>query len=219
MLKAIAGAAAGLLGGYLLLGFLAPSWDHLHLFHPNRPVAANPATAPTVTLEPKVDDVPPPEERPNEPPAVTSLVVNSPPEQPPAPASPALTAEELARKAEVEKQDRLARLQTDRDAAIAAGEVATALKLTAEFAQLQELDPQKEQARVIDELRKVERSPAEAIILTGAIMEQARQALENEHKDLATEQATAALRLARKTTDQDLVLQATKLILEIQAHE
>jgi hypothetical protein len=117
---------------------------------------------------------------------------------------------------EEEKQQRLTKLQTDRDLAIADGKVVEALKLTAEFAQLGELDPRAEQARVIDELRKTDHPPAETFVLTNAILEQARHSLETNQKDLAAEQATAALQLARKTTDQDLVRQATKLILEIQ---
>jgi hypothetical protein len=126
------------------------------------------------------------------------------------------TAEELARKAEAEKQERLKKLQTDRDAAIAAGKVVESLKLTGEYAELSGLDPRVEKARVIAELRKGDHPPAETFILTSAILEQARHALENDQRPLAAEQATAALQLARKTTDQDLIRQATKLILEIQ---
>ena len=65
--KHVAASVAGLLIGYLLIGFFAPSWDHFHLFHP-QPVAVNPAPVPRpenvepVTTPEKVEPV-----RPNPP--------------------------------------------------------------------------------------------------------------------------------------------------------
>lgn len=231
-LKHVAASATGLLCGYLVVGFFSPAWDHYGLFH-RKSVASNP-----VQPGPKPDPKEPPDSQPpiNNPPSLPVQRIQPAPSNPPAgdppavdpavkpptvkpmekPLPPVPTAEELALQAEKEKRERLSQLQADRAAAVAAGEVVQALKLTAEFAQLSELDPRAEKARVIEELRKVDHSPAETFILTGAILEQARHALQNNHKELAAEQATAALQLARKTADQDLVRQATKLILEIQ---
>ncbi|WP_254511709.1 hypothetical protein [Anatilimnocola floriformis] len=206
--------------GFILLAYLKPEWDRFGWFH-RQPVVAIPAsnpakvqpapkpevTKPKPAIEPKPS---PPIEKPS-PPIVAPMPI------PPSPPQP--TAEELAQQAATERAEKLARLQADRDAAIAAGKVLPALKLTSEVAQLAELDPRTEKLRVVDELCKTDHPPAETFILTGAMMEHARHLLTNNQKPQATERATAALQLARKTADQDLIRQATRLVLEIQQQE
>lgn len=222
LLKHVAASATGLLCGYLVVGFFSPAWDHYGLFHqkpvaevpsPPKPVNDTPVIQPEEVEPPpaaKIDPAPRPE-KPVEPPPVKPAV-----RQPDPPVAPPPSPEELARQVEEAKQQRLAKLQSDRDAAVADGKVVEALKLTAEYAQLKELDPRAEKGRIIEELRKTDHPPAETFVLVGAVMEQARQALENNQPEVAAEHATAALQLARKTADQDLVRQATKLVLEIQ---
>ncbi|WP_425618194.1 hypothetical protein NA78x_001893 [Anatilimnocola sp. NA78] len=223
--KHVVASAGGLLCGYLLISFWMPSWDHFGLFHrqavsgtqlPDRRVILQPIEPPeeVVSASPSghapIRQAPPRQERPAEPQVQP---------KPAASVVPPLSAEELAQRAEEERQQRLTKLQADREAAIAAGKVTEALHLTTELAELSKLDPQSEQTRVIEELRKIDLTPTESLALASALLEQAQHSFKNNRKDVAIEQATAALQLARKTTNQDLVREATKLILEIQRQE
>ena len=226
VIKQLSASVTGLFGGYLILGFISPNWDHFHLFHrapvietkQREPIAkpdqvkpvVNPPAVPAkqfVTENPTSKQTEPTTVPPRDKPQLPTVPLPQP------------TAEELAEKAAAEQQQRLEQLKADCDAAIAAGKITQAFKLSAEFAQLSGLDPREEKLRVINELRKTDHPPAETFILTGAMLAQARDALANNQKPLATEHATVALQLARKTTDQDLIRQATKMILEIQQQE
>ena len=229
MTKHIAASLVGLLLGYFIICWILPSYDFLGLFH------ARPKDQPDVTentqqpvpIKPKpIDPAPiPPQPIPQPPvvrPAETKKIETKPAEtkinetkktetkEPePIPAPPTLSDAE-------QQQARIDKLKADRATALEKNELSRVLLMTDELAKLEATDALSERARMINELRKTERSPAEVTLLATQLIDLATAAAKADRHDFAAEQATAALLLARKSGDQELVRKATKLVLEVQ---
>jgi hypothetical protein len=231
----IAASFIGLLLGYFIVCLIMPRYDVFGMFH-KRPADPPPVSQNTVSQNSVAPDPTPPKLEPVTPKPVTPPSVNPQimPVKPPVTPTetkkietvPATTKINETPKTETKPSDppptvpmpsdteqqqaRIAKLKADRAAAVEKNEISAVLLMTDELAKLEATDALVERGRMIDELRKSERSPAEVVLLTTQLLDIVAAASKSERHEFATEQATAALLLARKSGDQELVKKATK---------
>lgn len=233
--KHIAASVVGILLGYLIVCLILPRYDVLGLFHrrpADPPTVAQhppPLTPEPITPKPAVSPQPlppasvnsaltPREAKRIEPPPAATKINDTPKTEPPSTTikAPDPTPAVLLPNDAAQQQARVTKLKADRATALEKNEISAVLLMTDELAKLEAADPLVERARMIEELRKGERSPAEVVLLTTQLIDVVAAASKAERHDFAAEQATTALLLARKSGDQELVKKATKLVLEVQ---
>jgi hypothetical protein len=217
----IAASFIGLLLGYFIVCLIMPRYDVFGMFH-KRPADPPPVSQNTVSQNSVAPDPTPPKLEPVTPKPVTPPSVNPQimPVKPPVTPTetkkietvPATTKINETPKTETKPSDppptvpmpsdteqqqaRIAKLKADRAAAVEKNEISAVLLMTDELAKLEATDALVERGRMIDELRKSERSPAEVVLLTTQLLD--------------------IVAAASKSGDQELVKKATKLVLEVQ---